>query len=131
MSKSAHARRGWTLYYDGDCRLCARSVRWLSLLDFFGRIEWVPYQSLESPPPGLTWDDLCRAVYLVDGRGHRHEGFFAFRQLGLRLPLLIPLALALRLPGVSFLGFPAYRWVARNRGCASPRGPGAAAPPRS
>ncbi|MCH9037545.1 MAG: DUF393 domain-containing protein [Chloroflexi bacterium] len=129
MSKSAHAGRGWTLYYDGDCRLCARSVRWLSLLDFFGQIEWVPYQSLESPPPGLTWADLCRAAYLVDARGRRHEGFFAFRQLSLRLPLLIPLALVLWLPGVSILGVPAYRWVARNRDCASPRDPGAAAPP--
>ncbi|MCI0830197.1 MAG: DUF393 domain-containing protein, partial [Chloroflexi bacterium] len=74
-----------------------------------------PYQSLYAPPPGLTWDDLKRSAYLVGRKGRYYEGFYAFRMLIVRLPLLAPLAPVFWLPGISIIGAAAYRWVARNR----------------
>ena len=115
MGKDAQHDDRWAFYYDGDCGLCAWVVRWLSRADLFKRIAWVPYQTLEQPPHGLSWNDLDRAAYLDTGRGRLHEGFYGFRMLALRIAPLLPLAPILWFPGVSRLGVPVYRWVARNR----------------
>ena len=103
-------------YYDADCRFCTRLVRWLSRADVFQRVIWTPYQSLETPPAGISWEDLERSVYLVNGRRGRHyEGFYAIRMLTVRLPLLAPLAPIFWIPAMGVLGAAVYRWVARNR----------------
>ena len=117
-------RRKWVFYYDGACGFCTAVVRTLRRGDFFHLITWIPYQSLDQPPPGLSWDDLDLGIYLDTGRDHHHRGFYAFRMLTLRLLPLIPLAPLFWFPGVSLAGAPVYRWVARNRyrfsGCRIP-----------
>ncbi len=114
----------WTFYYDSDCGMCSEVVRWLSRFDTRKRITWMSTQALDAPPQGLCHDDLERAAYLVGDPGDNHEGFFAFRKLLLRLPLLSPLGALMWLPGARLIGVPAYRWVARNRyrisGCRVP-----------
>lgn len=118
------ARRKWVFYYDGECGFCTAVVRRLCRVDFFHLITWIPYQSLDQPPPGLSWDNLDLAVYLDTGRDRRHQGFYAFRMLTLRLLPLVPFAPLFWFPGVYLAGVPLYRWVARNRyrisGCRIP-----------
>ena len=108
-------RHPWVFYYDGNCGFCTRVSRGLARIDFFRRVEWVPFQALEEPPNGLTWEDLDSAAYLSTGRGRLHEGFYSFRMLTLRLLPLVPLAPLFWFPGMKLLGVPAYRWVAKNR----------------
>ena len=103
------------LYYDGDCGFCTRGVGGLRALDRGKAVQWVPFQSLDEPPGGLTWDDLNLAAYLDCGGGPPKEGFYAFRQLTLKIPLLLPLAPLLWFPGVHIPGTTLYRWIARNR----------------
>ena len=103
------------LIYDANCRLCDILARWLSRADILNQINWTSYQSLDEPPPGLTWDDLKRSAYLLGGEDQHYEGFYAFRMLTIRLPLLAPLALIFWFPGVGVIGSALYRWVARNR----------------
>ena len=114
----------WLCYYDGNCGFCSGIVRCLSNLDIFGRVTWIPYQSLEEPPTGLTWEDLDSAVYLDRGQGRFYRGFHAFRMLAAGIPPLAPLLPLLWLPGVRFLGEALYARVARNRchlfGCSLP-----------
>ena len=105
----------WRFYYDGNCTFCTRSVAALSRSNWRGGVEWVAFQSLAVPPAGLTWSDLEQAAYLDTGDGKLRQGFFAFRKLSLRLPLLLPLAPILWFPGMGLLGAPVYRWIARNR----------------
>lgn len=105
----------WTFLYDADCGMCAATVRFLRRFDTRQRIAWTPIQSLDAPPQGLTRADLQRSSYLTCAPGDNHEGFYAFRKLLLKLPLLSPLGALLWIPGVRFIGVPAYRWVARNR----------------
>ena len=112
---NAGTNKSQVLIYDADCRLCANLARWLSRVDVLQQLNWTPYQSLDAPPPGLTWDDLKRSAYLVGGRGRYYEGLYAFCMLTVRLPLLAPLAPVFWLPGISIIGAAAYRWVARNR----------------
>ena len=105
----------WTLYYDGNCGFCASARHRLSKLDFFNQIEWTPYQTLEEPPNGLTWEDLYLSAWIDTGRGRLHGGFYAMRLLALRLPPLQPLAPLMWLPGMNLAGEAVYGWVSRNR----------------
>ncbi len=105
----------WLCYYDGNCGFCSGIVRRLSSLDVFGRVAWIPYQSLEEPPTSLSWEDLESAVYLERGQGRFYRGFYAFRMLSAGIPPLAPLLLLLWLPGVRFLGEALYARIARNR----------------
>ena len=114
----------YTFIYDADCGMCVSAVRLLSRLDRRDRVSWISAQSLDTPPPGLSWEDLDRSAYLETPNGDLHEGFFAIRELLLRLPLTALIGALMLLPGVSMAGVPAYRWVARNRyrisGCNTP-----------
>jgi predicted DCC family thiol-disulfide oxidoreductase YuxK len=105
----------WVFYYDGECGFCIRAVGWLYRLDLFKRVDWIPYQSLDKPPQGLTWDDLEASVYLDTGRGPLYPGFYAVRMLTLKVALLVPLAPLFWFPGVHVPGVALYHWVARNR----------------
>ena len=107
--------QAWTFHYDADCGMCAAVVRFLRRFDTRARIAWTPIQSLDAPPQGLTHADLERSAYLTCAPGDNHEGFYAFRKLLLKLPLLSPLGALLWIPGASLICVPAYRWVARNR----------------
>ena len=122
-----HRRENWTIYYDGRCGLCVFLVRLLAWADFFRQLAWVNFRDLERPPEGLTWEDLETAAYLqvsrtgpvgdmADGNTFKmYRGFYAFRMIALRLPLLLPLAPVAWLPGMGWLGERAYAWVAANR----------------
>ena len=125
--KDVECRRTWVLYYDGDCGFCTWWVRLLARLDFLRLVAWTDFRALSAPPLGLSWEDLDAAAYLeVKGRSRQptasgeggsklYRGFYAFRMLILRLPLLLPMAPLLWLPGVNRLGEAAYAWVAANR----------------
>ncbi len=113
--KEALIRHRWTFYYDGNCGFCTKVARLLSRIDNFRQVAWVPFQSLDEPPPGLSWEDLDCAAYLSTGKGRLHEGFHGFKMLTLRLLLLVPLAPLFWFPGINQLGVPVYRWIAKNR----------------
>ena len=66
-------------YYDGDCGMCLRLVRRLERMDSHRRITWTPYQSLDEPPTGITWEEMDQAAYLVSDAGEVREGFYAIR----------------------------------------------------
>ncbi len=106
---------GAVFYYDGYCGMCLRLVQWLERMDSRGRIVWIPYQSLDEPPTGITWEDMDRAAYLVADSGEISEGFYAIRALLTKLPALATVGALMWLPGVSLIGAPVYRLVARNR----------------
>ena len=115
LKRPGAENRGWVFYFDGDCRFCTNVVRVLASLDLFRRVNWVPYQSLAKPPVGLSWEELDSAAYLDTGASQLHEGFYAFRMLTLRVLPLLPLAPMFWMPGMTVVGVPVYRWVARNR----------------
>ena len=65
--------------------------------------------------PGLTRQDLLEAIHCVPREGPVLRGARALRFVGMRMPLLIPLALALWVPGVIWVAERVYMWVSRNR----------------
>lgn len=103
--------------YDEHCPLCTFQMKLLSWLDWSGVLDLVPLSDPRAREiaPHLTREDLLEAIHCIAPDGSIHRGARALRSVGMGLPLLLPLALFLWIPGVIFLADIAYRWVSRHR----------------
>lgn len=110
------ARANLVLYDDG-CPLCTFQMKLLTWLDWFNRLQLLPISRPEAAAlaPGLTAAALREAIHCVTPEGRVHRGARCIRFVGMRLPLLVPVALVLWLPGVIWVAELVYRWVSRNR----------------
>ena len=105
------------ILYDGDCPMCVFQMKMLSWLDWFGVLALVPLSDsrAQEVAPQLTREDLLEAIHCVTPQGRIYRGARAIRFVGMRLPLLIPVALFLWIPGVILIAEIIYQWVSRNR----------------
>jgi predicted DCC family thiol-disulfide oxidoreductase YuxK len=89
----------------------------LSWLDWRNVLALVPLSDPHAKEiaPQLRREDLIEAIHCVTPEGTVYRGARAIRFLGIRLPLLVPLALFLWVPGVIWVAEIVYRWVSRNR----------------
>src|SRR5438105_7577595 len=105
--------------YDGDCPFCRRSVAILKKLDWLGRLHYQSARDVEHLPPSEVPLDPKRLLdemhVLTPDRRRAFAGYAAFRWIAWRLPLTIPVAPLLYVPGVPWVGNRVYLWVARNR----------------
>lgn len=107
----------FTLIYDGDCRLCRRSVDWVEARDGDDRIEVIPYQSSDAREryPGIPREDLERSIHLIGPGGQVWRGARAGEELLRLLPRWRAGAFLFRIPGMRWIAERVYRTVASNR----------------
>jgi predicted DCC family thiol-disulfide oxidoreductase YuxK len=103
--------------YDGECPMCIFQMKVLSWLDWFQALALVPLSDPRAREiaPQLTREDLLEAIHCVTPEGRVHRGARAIRFVGMRLPLLVPVALFLWIPGVIQVAEILYRWISKNR----------------
>jgi predicted DCC family thiol-disulfide oxidoreductase YuxK len=105
--------------YDDECGFCRRSVAHLRRLDWRHKLHFQSARDGEHLTAGaapLDQQRLLEEMHVVTpDRTRAHAGFEALRWIAWRLPLTMPLAPLLYVPGVRWLGDKVYRWVARNR----------------
>ena len=103
--------------YDDECPLCIFQMKVLSWLDWRGALALVPLSDprAQAAAPQLVREDLLEAIHCVTPEGAVYRGARALRFVGLRLPLLVPVALLLWIPGVIYLAEIIYRLISRNR----------------
>ena len=106
-----------TVLYDDECPLCTFQMKLLSWLDWLGVLALVPLSDPRAREiaPQLTREDLLEAIHCVTPERRVHRGARAIRFVGMRLPLLVPVALFLWMPGVIQLAEIVYAWVSRHR----------------
>lgn len=103
--------------YDGKCVFCERQVRNLLWFDGGKRLS---YMSLHDPEvtrryPELTYDQMMKQMYVVDGDGNQHGGAAAIRYLSRRLPKLWLLAPLTHIPFTLPIQQWCYDQVAKQR----------------
>jgi len=103
--------------YDDQCPMCTFQMRVLTWLDWFNVTTLLPMSDprVAEAAPGLTREDLSAAIHCLAKDGKRYRGAHCVRYVGMRMPLLVPLALFLWIPGVIWIAEKIYAWVARNR----------------
>lgn len=110
-------RQKHTVLYDSDCSLCTFQMKVITWLDWFDRVELLPIKDERAAAmaPDLTREDLLEAIHCVTPEGKRYRGARAIRFLSMRMPLAVPVALFLWIPGVIWVAEVMYMWVSRNR----------------
>lgn len=106
------------LVYDGNCQFCLASVAKLQIMDLFGVIRPVNYQTVENIKdlhPQLTTEAAHSQLHLIEPDGTLYGGFDVFRLLCWTMPMMYPLIAVLYFPGSGIAGPAVYRWVAKNR----------------
>lgn len=109
--------RAHIVLFDGECPLCVAQMRWISKLDWLGRFKLLPISAADLPAiaPQLADAELQAAIHCVAATGEIYRGARCLRFIGLRLPLLAPLAVLLWIPGVIHVAEVLYARVSRNR----------------
>ena len=119
-ARLANKRGRLQVLYDGLCPLCRRTVRLLTSLDLFARLEFLDFRHLDLEDYNrrsglnLALRDLEEEMYVVC-RGKAYRGFAGYRRIAGAVPAFWALVPWLFLPGISFLGASVYGRVARNR----------------
>src|SRR6185503_16151801 len=103
--------------YDDECSLCTFQMRVVTWLDWFNAVRLLPISDPRAAEvaPGLTREALQEAIHCVTREGRIHRGARCLRFIGMRMPLAVPLALVLWIPGVIQIAEVIYQWVSRNR----------------
>ena len=106
-----------TVLYDDRCPMCTFQSRLLSRLDWFGRITLLPLSdpTAHERAGQISDEQLREAIHCFDPTGRVFRGARALRHIGMRLPVMVPLALLLWVPGVILIAERVYRFVSRNR----------------
>ena len=103
-----------TVLYDADCGVCRLTALALMRLDWWRRLDLVPLQSFVSGP-GPNRAELLEALHVRDASGRWTRGGAATMRIASAIPVLLPLAIAGRLPGMTGIAEWAYRFVAGRR----------------
>ncbi len=106
-----------TVLYDGDCPLCTFQMKVITWLDWFNTVTVIPIADPRAAAiaPGIGREDLMEAIHCVSKSGKIYRGARCIRFIGMRMPLAIPFALILWIPGIIYLAEIFYRWISRNR----------------
>ncbi|HXV28407.1 MAG TPA: DUF393 domain-containing protein [bacterium] len=106
--------------YDGNCRLCCRTIATLKFFDVFGRIRYMNALNQETlkQPELSSYDpnELLQHMHAVcDGKSWK--GYYAYRAIAWRIPLLWPILPFLYLWPITAIGRRIYQHVAGSRTC--------------
>ena len=103
--------------YDDQCPLCVSQTRMLRRLDWLNvfRFQGISDSRSLELVPQLKREDLLAAIHCVTMDGRIFRAARCFRFLAMRIPLLIPLALLLWIPGMIWIAEKIYNRIAHNR----------------
>lgn len=107
-----------TIYYDGECPLCARTRIVLEHVDVRNRLAFRTVQAAAAAEPALAAiapGELLRNIYAVDRHGRVFSGLATYIRALSAIWYLKPVAWLLRLPGINQLARRVYGYVAANR----------------
>lgn len=108
------ARSEVTVWYDGGCPLCLREIALMRRLDRRGHIDFVDVSGAAPAACPIDQAQLLARFHAQEG-DTLHIGAAAFAAMWRAIPLLRPLGLAARLPGVTPLLDVVYRRFLRLR----------------
>jgi len=107
-----------SVYYDGDCPLCNRTVTILHHFDVLKAVEFRDLQSYGENEPALAQykqEELLLDLYAVDKQGRVYSGVDTYSQILLKMRYLAVFGGLLRVPGIYQVAKLIYRNIADKR----------------
>ncbi len=106
------------ILFDDRCNLCDRTVRTLSVVDLFGRLEFRPLRRNRDllAEHGISFEQGLTDLVGIDNlSGRKHTGFDLYVEMAQRLILLWALVPVMILGRITLLGPMVYGFVAKRR----------------
>lgn len=116
-----------TALYDPQCKLCRRAVSLIVSFDWSARIRVIPNTRLEELGPA-TQSEVSRLkpdlpFLVIDGEAIA-AGYFAYKKIASRVPILWPLRALMSVPAIQSFGLRVYQHIAESRTCSIVSAPG-------
>ena len=102
------------IIYDNRCLFCTNTKNKMDKLDKNKKLKWVGIDNFDYKKYKLKKDDLFKEMYLIDNN-KIYKGYYSWKQIAKRIPLLFPLYLLSFIPGVDFIGDKAYKFISKHR----------------
>jgi len=100
--------------YDNTCLFCIEAKQDIDKIDKGKKLEWVGIDKFKYKKYKLKKKDLMEEMYLIDNN-KIFKGYYAWKEISKKLPLLYPMYLISLIPGVDFIGDKIYKIVAKHR----------------
>jgi predicted DCC family thiol-disulfide oxidoreductase YuxK len=106
-----------TVFFDGACPLCRRTMAILKGFDFFGNLKFTDFRERGALAalPGVGFQDLERRMHTLSPDGEVRKGYAAVAHVARRVPGLWILGVVGGIPGAAWIGSPVYDWIADRR----------------
>jgi predicted DCC family thiol-disulfide oxidoreductase YuxK len=101
-----------TMYYERNCCFCHRTITFIRALDYYETLQFVDAHRTRSAMTTVSLLAPEEHFKLIDDQGRIYSGFAAHARAGWGIPLLLPLALAGAVPGISHLAERVYQLFA-------------------
>lgn len=102
------------IIYDNRCLFCINTKNKIDRSDKNKKLKWIGIDDFNYKKYKLKKENLLKETHLIYSN-KVYKGYYAFRQIAKKIPLLFPLYLILLFPGVNFIGSKIYNIIAKHR----------------
>jgi len=102
------------IVYDNRCLFCINIKNKVDKLDKNKRLKWVGIDDFDCKKYKLKKKDLLEEMYLIADE-KIYKGYYSWKQIAKRIPLLFPLYILSFIPGVDFIGDKVYEFISKHR----------------
>jgi len=100
--------------YDNKCQFCISAKKDIDMIDKGKKLEWVGIDKFKYKKYKIKKKDLLEEMYLIDNK-QIYKGYYAWKQIAKKIPLMYPIHLITLIPGVDFIGDKVYRFISKYR----------------
>ena len=100
--------------YDNTCQFCIDAKLDMDKIDKGKKIKWIGIDKFNYKKYKLKKEDLLKEMYLIDNK-KVYKGYYAWKQISKKIPLMYPIYLITLIPGVDFIGDKIYKIVSKHR----------------
>ena len=100
--------------YDNTCQFCTSAKLDMEKIDKKKKLKWVGIDNFNYKKYNLKKGDLLKEMHLISN-GKAYKGYYAWKQIAKRIPLLFPLYIISLIPGIDFIGDKVYRIISKHR----------------
>ena len=83
-------------------------------LDKKKRLKWVGIDNFDYKKYKLKKEDLFKEMYLIENE-NVYKGFYSWKIISRKIPLLYPFYILSLIPGVDFIGDKVYKFISKHR----------------
>ena len=100
--------------YDNRCLFCINTKNKVDKWDKKKRLKWVGIDSFDYKKYNLKKEDLLEEMYLI-ADDKIYKGYYTWKFISKKIPLLFPLYIISFIPGVDFIGDKIYKFISKHR----------------